>query len=523
MLTAIIPAILVAWYCRMVWTAPGTLFDDAFMYLRYAGNILAGHGFSWNPGDGNVYGVTSIAYTGIVTIARAVFPDMPAGVFLTRLSGLTGLAAMLLCSYAVSRGARHRLNRFATASMCVIPFFLFVPALRFHALTGMETMLAIAANSVLIVAMLRLERDRNISALFLAAIAAWFTILVRPDNGLYAVFAPAFILWIAYRTGGRTVLVYCGILAGLLVLDSAIKLAVLGDVLPLSHYVKQRGFYDAYTGAPRWNPVRYLTAFLLALSPYWTVMILTIRRERAGIVAAYLIPVALTAAYYFRVLQIMGDNFRFYAPAAPFIIVPALICLDDALGDLPRPSLMFRTLAPRAVVAGLCLTAVLLAGRYASPWYSARFLEPAARYPEIAVDDENRPPHLGWTRSIEAASRIAGKLPPDSIIAATEIGRLAAENPHVAILDLTGLHDPRIAKHGFSVDYLLERAPDLIWCPHPEYTAIVYSMITSESFQQAYLFLPGMLDYGIAVRRNAPDVRGIVLRELETIYGARPH
>jgi hypothetical protein len=521
-LTGIIPALLIIWYCRMVWTAPGTWFDDAFMYLRYAGNILAGHGFSWNPGDGQVYGVTSIAYAGIVTMARALFPTIPADVFLTRLSGLTGLLAMLLCSYAVSRGSRHRLSRFAIASVCVMPFFLFVPAMRFHALSGMETMLSIAANSVLIIAMLRLERDRSTSALIITAIAAWFAVLVRPDNGLFAVLAPAFILWIAYRSGARTILMYCGILAGLLILDSAIKFAVFGDVLPLSHFVKQRGFYDAYAGTPRWNPVRYLTAFLYALSPYWAVLILTARRERIGIIAAYLVPVALTAAYYFRVIQIMGDNFRFYAPAIPFIIVPALICLDDALGDLPSPSRLVRRIAPRIIAAGFCLTLVLIAGKYASPWYRARFLEPTTQYPGIAVDDENRPPQLGWTRSIEAASRIAGKLPPGSTIAATEIGRLAAENPHVNILDLSGLHDARIAQHGFSVEYLLERSPDLIWLPHPDYTAIVYSMISSDSFQEAYLFLPGILDYGIALRRDSSVIRGLVLTELEAVYGAHP-
>ena len=37
----------------------GLLLDDAYMFQRYAHNLLAGHGIAWNPGGDAVYGLTA--------------------------------------------------------------------------------------------------------------------------------------------------------------------------------------------------------------------------------------------------------------------------------------------------------------------------------------------------------------------------------------------------------------------------------------------------------------------------------
>jgi hypothetical protein len=37
---------------------PPTDFDDAYVYVRYANNLIDGHGLVWNPGGAAVYGVT---------------------------------------------------------------------------------------------------------------------------------------------------------------------------------------------------------------------------------------------------------------------------------------------------------------------------------------------------------------------------------------------------------------------------------------------------------------------------------
>ena len=45
---------------RALVSAPPTDFDDAYMFLRYANNWLAGFGMRWNRDEAPVYGATSL-------------------------------------------------------------------------------------------------------------------------------------------------------------------------------------------------------------------------------------------------------------------------------------------------------------------------------------------------------------------------------------------------------------------------------------------------------------------------------
>jgi hypothetical protein len=56
--------------------APPTDFDDAYMYLRYAHNLLAGEGVAWNPGEGSVFGVTSLLHLALLTGLRWLFANL---------------------------------------------------------------------------------------------------------------------------------------------------------------------------------------------------------------------------------------------------------------------------------------------------------------------------------------------------------------------------------------------------------------------------------------------------------------
>src|SRR5690606_23835886 len=50
-------------------------FDDALFFKRFAGNWLAGEGFSWNAADGPVFGNTSQSFQIIVGIVTWLWPD----------------------------------------------------------------------------------------------------------------------------------------------------------------------------------------------------------------------------------------------------------------------------------------------------------------------------------------------------------------------------------------------------------------------------------------------------------------
>ncbi len=518
---AVLLILLLGWFGWRILRFGGTRFDDAYMFLRYAHNLLRGYGFSWNPGEGPVYGITSIGYTVVVAAVRAVFGGADPGLLLTRISGVFGIAAIVLMAAAAARGASGPLRSVPVSGVIIAPFFVFGTAWYFHSTSGMETTLAVAMNAVFVLALLRLRDIRTPAAVISAAVAAYAVFLVRPDNGLYAVVLPGLLLGMAWRIERRRFVLFYAVLLALLAVDSGLKLAAFGNVLPLSHFVKRPLFYEGYAGVARWNPVRYLVDFLLAAAPFWIALTLTISRRRAIETAAFLAPVAATAAYHLRVLPIMGDYYRFLAPAWPFVVAPAMLCLDDALMGFRRTRhFPVRHTAARIAVAVLLLVLVFVLGKVGAPWYRDRLLANPEGYQRISFPG-NMPSQLGWFRANRAAADLASALPPGTLFAASEVGLLGAMNPDIPILDLVGLHDPYIARHGFSAAYVLDRAPAVIWFPHPEYTRMVRELASSDTFQREYLFQPGALDYGIAVRRDKTDIRDIVTRELGRIYGER--
>ncbi len=114
---------------------------------------------------------------------------------------------------------------------------------------------------------------------------------------------------------------------------------------------------------------------------------------------------------------------------------------------------------------------------------------------------------------------IVKRLPPDTTIAASEHGFVGASNPSLRIVDLTGLHDPYFAHHGFSMDRVAAESPALIWFPHDDYVKIRFDIYRDARFRRDYVFLPSALDYGIAVRRGRKDIYQVVSRVLRRVYG----
>ena len=105
-------------------------------------------------------------------------------------------------------------------------------------------------------------------------------------------------------------------------------------------------------------------------------------------------------------------------------------------------------------------------------------------------------------------------LPSDVVLACSEYGYIGSQHPAVTIIDLVGLHDRQVARHGFSADLLFSRMPDIIWLPHSDYTYLTKEILGSKAFLVSYDYYPGAYDYGIAVLRNAGS-SAIVHRALE--------
>ena len=492
-----------------------TTFDDAYMFARYAHHVLSGNGVAWNVGAAPIYGLTSLPYVFVVAAGLAAVP-LEDGTVLPLLSWvLAGLALAVLAATAIVH-TRHRPAIVSLIALGCLIWLADSQGFAFHTTTGMDTMLAFLATSVLAVSWLWIAGLRGPVQAIILALCGYACYAVRPDTVIYAAALPAGLLLVASPVPRwRDAIIAAVSLAALIAMDTTIKLAVFGDWVPLSYYAKQAGFYEGYLGAWRWNQLEAITATLAAAVPCLAVLICAVNRDRLRVTLVYLLPVVLTFAYFTRIMQIMGHFGRYYLPSVPFIFVASLLVLRDF--RLPK-SRELRPLVLRAAAAA--------AIAFVIPYLSNQGLrtERQAYRADLAAKG-GRPTAIGpvdyWTVLQSIAALVKG-LPRGSVVAASEVGVIGAGAPHVDIIDLVGLHDEDIAHHGFHADRVLARRPDLIWLPHYDYVRIVHDLESDGEFRRDYAYCPGFLEFGVAVRNDSPRADAIKasLAELSrTLYG----
>lgn len=508
-----------AYFAYEVLTAPPTHIDDAYMFVRYAGNILRHDGYTWNPGDPPTYGCTSIPYAYLIAGLRYALPLASSSKVLRIASGIAGGLALLLMALAGSLHGRSELMKTpAVVGALLFPVLLLGDAYVFHSASGMDTTLSLLANAALLCTLALLARRPTRRNAILVAGAAYFTFLVRPDNAFYMLVLPALYLFFAAPEARRRFPLVFATLVALLAVDLAAKWYAFGDFVPLSYYVKRSGFYEAYLGATKWNPLAYLAEFLLQSSPLWVTLLVFGDRRVRPLALTLLFPLTLTFSYYFDVVQIVGLRSRFYFPSLPFLAVLYVVSLDRValrgLGYLTARSAALRGVAVASMFGLLFFGRGALADAYART-----FLENREGLAYQLPSTERTFPQLGWWRSIEVMASITRRLPPGTTIAASEHGFVAATNPDVRIVDLVGLHDSRMARTGFTTEWLAEETPALIWLPHTDYAKIRYEIYLDPTFRSDYSLFPSGLDYGLAVRRDRPDVLEIVARTFRRVYG----
>lgn len=517
-------------YAYALWNSPPTRFDDAYMFLRYAKNILAGHGHAWNPGGPQVFGSTSLLHVGVVTLWKCCLPQAADATVLWLASALPGVLALLLLVALCARLARHPVLRgnYLLWGGLVLPTLVFNVVVLYHHRTGMDTMLATLFNAALILVTLRLGARGSIGRLIPAVAVGYLTFLARPDNGIYATLLP--VLWVLLVGEGprwKTAGVFALSMAALLAVDAGLKWLVFGTPLPLSFYAKQHGVYAACGDPAGRNPFDYLRVFLSTAAPFGCLMLLLVNKGTLRPLLALLIPVALTFTYFFTVNQIMGGASRFYVPALPFFVVGAAIALDGWVRERRRGTLrQSRELLLRLVVALL----VLAVGRHglihAAAWYNRRLPEtpkPVSPRPYQIAAQEPLPPLDRW-EAIQAVARLAARAPQGTVIALSEHGLVGASAQHVVLIDLVSLHEAEFALHGFSAAELFRRKPDLIWLPHYNYPRLVEEILAAEAFWDGYLYYPEAFILGIALRKDSPrfeELSALLAEGWQSVYGDR--
>ena len=482
-------------------------FDDAFMYIRYAENILAGGGYTWNMGDPAMFGNTSILYTYIIGLTKSLF-----GSFMTNSQVLVTTALIFALAFLVHFPVNLRrqmqsavLSDELLICLVTIPFLVFPLIFGFHISTGMETTLSLFLHSIFLFAVMKYggSWERRFGALAAALIAGYLLFLVRPDNALVVAGFPA--LYFAFRRAWKHLLFFGLALTAVIALDSIIKYLWFGDILPLSYYTKRSGFTEGYTAKYFWNPIKYLTQIAAYTMPFILAIFAFARRRHVLLLTAFMLPVAATYAYYFSFDQIMGFNARLYFPFVPYIIVPALILADEFF-SLDREEKASHFQLDRSVFKLIALSVFLILAVYSK----YRFINMYENY-AIAAGNKNAIVIPGledrkYDRelSIRLISDLLKEFPDDFVFAATEHGYISGDNPDKRIFDLSGLHNYTIAQSGYSDDLLREEQPDLVWMPHQDLTVLHHAVRTGDYFQSAYEYIPNIYAFGCAIRKDSP-------------------
>ena len=490
--------------------AAPTDFDEAYMYLRYADHLIAGQGMAWNPGEGSVYGVTSLLHLAVVVLVKAVFPWLgPAAVLQVASGGAAiGLLAALIGIAALCSRHVHLHRNWIFWTAVILPLVAFREAFGFHAGTGMDTMASALANAAVVFFALQFAEAPKPSRALWAAVASLLAVLARPDNLLCAVLCPVLaVLLLAPRPRGKPLIVFGVFAGGSLAALVLAQWFLLGSPLPLSFFAKQPWYYGGFAGEFTWNPFLFLKVF--CYSAWLFVVALVLFADRRGLrrAAVLLLPALATFLVFFRFNQIMGHLGRFYNPFLPFFVAAGTLEFDAWLGRIhAAPTVRSRAMLRRT---GLAVVAVLwgsmslsvAAGIYGARAHAQKLAPPGGFH----VPGCESLPDLDSWQAAHAIAEIAVAAPAHTSFAMSEYGLPGALAPQATIIDVLGLHDPYFARHGFSAVELFHRKPDVIWLPHSDHTQMLRDILDSDDFWNHYAFYPDAFFHGIAVRTDGPN------------------
>jgi hypothetical protein len=320
--------------------------DDAHIFLVYGKNLTSGAGLVYNQGGERVEGFSSLLWLLVIALGYLAFPSPEKYLLIVSVLLVSGAIAML----ALRIDGR---KAFSPAGLVLIAWVVSSPAyVTWVSLPLMDT--ALWSALVVLGAVFAL-----VGPPFGLAIIASLMVLARPEGMLWA---PVLIViatlplwvekgpWAALRAYWPAALAYLLTLAAL----TAWRLLYFGYPLPNTYYVKMSPDIPYNLG----QGLTYLLAFLymnpvvlLGLIPAIVALLINGRWFLSAIVRPgsasgadprlRYVAISLIVLLALLVPVYMGGdhfgNFRFYQPAWPLLILPALALLQVLKIQAPRP------------------------------------------------------------------------------------------------------------------------------------------------------------------------------------------
>lgn len=411
-----------------------SIYDDAYIYFRYADNLRAGCGPAFNCGDPPVEGFTSPLYLALLVLGGMLSGDVEAW---SQVLGPLALGVGLTLAIRIPLGRSGRCAAIARgpglmAAAAIALVLSLDDYVLLNAVSGLETGLAAAVAVALARAVLR--RDA-------AWTCAWSVagVLLRPEHGVFVVLLPL-LPWVRRRGAVLGVV-------GSMVLICGVRYAVFGDLLPNTYWAKAGG-----TAVH----ARFGAAYLLQIArdfPFVLLAPLALLGRENRREHAFLLGGALAWCLYF--LRSGGDHFvysRLAFPLVPMLVALAGCGLCSVCGKIERRA----WLRPVAIV----LPAALVAAR-------------AQR--QHALDESHGFPNVArWA----AVGDWLAEHHPGQTMATVPVGAMAYRSG-LRTIDLVGIVTPQVAREGGTVppelmrrhwlgherhatEWVLRQAPQLI-------------------------------------------------------------
>jgi len=292
--------------------------DDAMISLRYAQNLVRGHGLVWNPGE-RVEGYTNPLMVLVMALALALLPTSPA-IFAIQLFGLllVVMSAFLARGIYLALAGRSRVSE--TISLVVAAAVLAYYPLSFWALTGMETGLATVLLLAAVAMALPGPQGKDGRRAWALGVVLALLYLTRPDTLLYA----ALLLYLQWMVHGRRpagavwrpALVLAMVVAG----HFAFRLLYYGEILPNTAVLRLQGFP---LGFRLLGGIGYSRPLLQVLPVPVLLALLSCLQHRDDRRLIMLLIFAVSLAYQIYVGGDPRPYQRFVTPAVPLLLVLA--------------------------------------------------------------------------------------------------------------------------------------------------------------------------------------------------------
>jgi len=425
------------------------LVDDAYIFMRYAGNIAGGLGPVFNPGE-HVEGYTSPLWTLCVTVPAMLHLDVPVATML--LSALAGFATLIMLLLFCR-------TRLAQGKWWVAPVPALIlatdPSFEYWAWSGMDTL--IFAFLFFLSFWVFLAQVKSTAMPVAAGVCFFLAAFARLD---ILALLPVYLLFIYYFNRHEKALLwkkYLSFLAPglLLALHFVWRYSYYDSWLPNTYYAKA----GVPVGVLVQRGLGYTADFISAYALYLIALLFTVAllaRFSEVLPDEWKLGIAIVATWIAYVTYVGGDHFamfRFYVP-----VLPVMIFLFVSGIDLL--SRRFQIFSRRTGVALLALLGVLTLITNVGV-YRLHNGERAREEVQLAN---------AW---VEVGSWLKVNVLPDSTLASMVVGAI----PYYSGLptyDILGLTDREVATKGkvyldgaighqkYDTDYILARRPNYI-------------------------------------------------------------